>query len=99
VIILLILAGLKPLAARYKRTRSDLHLSMTAQRGTISVGLLQDALGVRTAQIRQLIIDRETEGQEEASLLMTRPSLKDAQDIIDKLRALPGIQAVQLVDA
>ncbi len=98
VIILVILAGLKPLEERYLAARGALELSVTAAHGTVSVGFLQQALGRRAGRIRQLIVHgREAEGSEEATLVMTRLSAKDTQEIVQTLESMPNISQVQVV--
>lgn len=97
IIILVILAGLKPLEERYLASRTALELSLTASRGTVSVNFLQDALGGRAAQIRQLIVhSRDEDGSEDATVVMTCISPKDTREIISKLEAIPAIRQVRV---
>ena len=70
---------------------------MTCSQGTVSVNFLQDALGGRAARIRQLIVrSRDADGGEEATVVMTRVSLKDTREIITKLEAIPAIRQVRV---
>jgi len=97
VIILVILAGLKPLEERLVGGRGLLELSLEASSGTVSVGLLQQALGGRAARVRQLVVrSREGDASEAVTVIMTRVSPKDTENIVQKLAALPSIQRVQV---
>jgi putative Mg2+ transporter-C (MgtC) family protein len=97
VIILLILAGLKPWEERYQASRTALELSLTAARGTVSVGFLETILGERTGRIRQLIVhSREEDGSEDVTVIMTRVSAKDTPEIVRKLEAVPAIRQVRV---
>ncbi|HTH46503.1 MAG TPA: MgtC/SapB family protein [Candidatus Limnocylindria bacterium] len=100
VIMLVILAGLKPLEDRYLVSRAALELSLTAPRGTVSVDFLQVALGGRAGRIRQLIVhSRDEDGSEHATLVMTRISPKDTREIVSKLEAIPAIRQVRVAGA
>ena len=97
VIILAILAGLKPWEERYQASRTALELSLIAVRGTVSVGFLQEALGARAGRINQLIVhSREEDDSERVSVVMTRVSPKDTREIIERLQAIPAIHEVQV---
>jgi len=97
IIILVILAGLKPWEERYKASRTALELSLTASRGTVTVGFLQEVLGSRSGRIQQLIVrSREEDDSEQVNVVMTRVSPKDTREIVQKLEALPAIHQVRV---
>jgi putative Mg2+ transporter-C (MgtC) family protein len=96
VIILAILAGLKPLEERYHDRQKALALQLSARRGEMTVGLLEDALEGRAARIRQMIVRAgENEDEDDVSLVLSRVSPKDTSDILVRLAALPAILAVR----
>jgi len=55
-IILAILAGLKPLEDRYTALRTSLELSLKARSGETSMASLERALGAHAARVRQLVV-------------------------------------------
>jgi putative Mg2+ transporter-C (MgtC) family protein len=98
VIILAILAGLKPLEDRYRASRTNLELRVRAQRNGLSLGVLEKALGARASRVRQIVVraaDRESE--DEVTLMLTRVSAVDTADIIHKLEAVDGV--LQIAEA
>lgn len=95
VIILVILAGLKPLEERYRASHTALELKLAARPGEMTVGLLETALGGRAARIRQLVVRRgEAADEEDVTLILTRVSPKDTADIVHKLEEVPAILRV-----
>jgi putative Mg2+ transporter-C (MgtC) family protein len=100
VIILAILAGLKPWEERYQSARTEFELSLTASRGTVSVNFLKDTLGTRLGRIHQLVVhSREDDASEEVKLVMNRVSPKAQSEIVRKLEAVPAIRQVRVVPA
>ncbi len=99
-IILLILAGLKPLEERYRAGRQSRRLFLRARRGEMSVGFLENLLGARAIQVRQLIVRAgDLDGEEQVELILGRVSLRDAAEIIGRLSAEPSILEVREVKA
>ena len=97
VIILVILAGLKPLEDRYQASRAVLELALTATRGTVTVGFLQTILGARAVRIRQLVVYRgEDEETALATLVMNRLSSRDTREIVASLQRSPAIKRVRV---
>ena len=95
-IILLILAGLKPFEERYRASRRALELKLQVRRGEMSMAQLEQALGGRTARIRQLIVrGGDHEDRDDVLVVLTRVSPKDTAEIIQHLKALPGIFEVE----
>jgi putative Mg2+ transporter-C (MgtC) family protein len=91
-IILLILAGLKPLEERYRASRSALQLRLAVRRGEMSVGLLEKALGTKAARVKQLIVrDGTEEGRDEVTLSILQLSQRDTLEIIRNLQAQDAV--------
>src|ERR1700759_271442 len=55
-IILLILAGVKPLEDRYRARRQSVQIQLQVERGSMSIDRLREALGARSQQVRQFIV-------------------------------------------
>jgi putative Mg2+ transporter-C (MgtC) family protein len=99
IIILVILAGLKPLEDRYLASRGTVALSVTAARGTMSMGFLRETLGGHAARIRQLVVHgRDTEEREDATVVIARVSAKDTRAIVDAMRAMPTVHEIRVVE-
>lgn len=96
IIILVILAGIKPLEERFRSTHQVIELHLQAQRGAMSVGLLQQALGWRASRVKQLIVSPgETAQVDEVVISLDRLSSKDAGEIVASLSKLPSVLAVR----
>lgn len=94
-IILIILAGLKPLEERMRDRRTALELQLSARRGQMSVGLLQSALGSHAARVQQLVVRAgEDADLEDVRLVLTRVAPREAGDIVRRLAAAPGVVTV-----
>jgi putative Mg2+ transporter-C (MgtC) family protein len=95
IIILVILAGLKPLEDRYRASRTNLELQIRALRGELSLGLLEKALGGRASRVKQIVVRAaELESEDDVTLMLTRVSAVDTADIIQKLHAVEGVLAI-----
>ena len=98
VIILVILAGIKPLEERFRSGRQAVELHLQAERGTMSVGLLQQALGWRATRVKQLIVrPGERPEVDEVVISLGQLSSKDAEEIVCSLSKLPSVLAVQQI--
>lgn len=91
-IILAILAWVKPLEARYHARRPSLEVQFDAPDGMTSVGLLEQVLGPRAAGIKQLVVRPGGEtGREQVKLVMNRLSRADADAVVAALSRLDGV--------
>jgi putative Mg2+ transporter-C (MgtC) family protein len=92
VIILIILAGLKPLEERYRASRTNLELKIKARRSELSLGSLEKALGGRAARVKRIVVQAaEQDGEDDVTLLLTRVSAADTADIIHRLETVDGV--------
>ncbi len=99
VIILVILAGLKPLEDRFLASRGVVTLSVTATRGTMTLDVLKEALGRRAAHIRQLAVHgNEAEEREDATVVIARVSAKDIGAIVNALQTMPGVHDIRILE-
>ena len=95
VIILIILAGLKPLEERFRASRRKLELRLKTRSGEMSVGLLEQALGERASRIRQLVVRPAEEADvDDVRLTLTRVSKTDSENIVARLKAIPFVHEV-----
>jgi len=99
-IILVILAGLKPLEERYLKRRHPAELHLQASRGIMSFGLLEQALGWRASSVKQLLVrSSETTEQDEVVITLDKLSPKDVDEVIGCLEKLPSLSNVKRVQA
>ncbi|HUZ12190.1 MAG TPA: MgtC/SapB family protein [Caulobacteraceae bacterium] len=91
-IILVILAGLKPLEERFRASRTNLELHIKTRRGDLSLGRLEQALGGRAGRVKQIVVrPAEDDALDDVTLLLTRVSAADTADIVRKLKAVDGV--------
>lgn len=98
VIVLVILAGLKPIEDRFKRRQHSAEISLSAPRGLMSVGLLEDALGRHAASVTQLIVKPgDAADRDDVSITLGRAPQRTLDDAVTALSRAPGLSDVQLV--
>lgn len=95
VVILLILAGLKPLEERFQQRHKTHELQLEAEPGVLSVAAFDTALGYRARRITKYIARAsETEGLEDISITLTRLSPKEIEEIKRDLESIRGVKKV-----
>ncbi|HLK25500.1 MAG TPA: MgtC/SapB family protein [Caulobacteraceae bacterium] len=96
VIILVILAGIKPLEERFRNGRQAVELRLHAEHGAMSVGALQQALGWRAANVRQLVVQAsETAGTDDVTVTFGKMPARDIAETIRSLAAIPSVSDVR----
>ena len=93
IIILIILAGIKPLERRYITTRQR-RLTMRVERGTLTLGTLHDALGADSERVMQFIA-RQSDAAPECDdivISFSRVSEDDYAKLCERLRNLSGVR-------
>jgi putative Mg2+ transporter-C (MgtC) family protein len=96
VVILLILAGIKPLEEWFQRHRQTHEIFVRADRGKLSIETVNDALGYRSRRItRYVSTQSENKDSDDIRLTITHLSAADIIDIIQRLKALPEVQDVK----
>ena len=92
VIILVILAGLKPIEARYDTARRSFELHLRARRGEASIQAIEKALARRPARVKQLIVERdENADADDLTLILTRVSSQEKAEVRRVVEQLPFI--------
>jgi putative Mg2+ transporter-C (MgtC) family protein len=95
VIILIILAGLKPLEERYRASRTNLELRIKTRRGGLSLGSLEHALGGRASRVKRIVVRAADQADEDdVTLLLSRVSATDTADIIHRLETVDGVLGI-----
>ncbi len=95
VIILVILAGVKPLEERFQQRHRSHELQLEAEPGELSIAALDTALGYRARRITKYVAKpSETEGLEDISITLTRLSPKEVDEIKRDLERIQGVKKV-----
>jgi len=96
VIILIILAGVKPLDARIRNGRHSLELRLQTERGATSIGVLQEARGWRAVHVKQMFVQASDEaGRGDVTLPFGAMASKDIADIVQNLAKPPTVSNVR----
>jgi putative Mg2+ transporter-C (MgtC) family protein len=95
-IILVILAGIKPLEEAYRARVQSCIFQMVAEHGALSLDDLREALGVRGAQIKRLAVAPVDHELEETTIELIRVSKADIRAGAARLRNEPGVQSVNV---
>lgn len=96
-IILLILAGIKPLEDAYRARVQSCVLHIRAERGAIQPDQLKKLLHVRGGQIRRVVVTPADEELDEISVHLVRVSQADIRADAERLRAEDGVNTVKIV--
>jgi len=93
IIILIILAGIKPLERWYFSSRQRREVMISAERGRLTLHVLEKELGPVTGRISTFIVQQQGEGStmDDVLIVFSRMSENDFQALIDKLRRIPGV--------
>src|SRR5580658_5827057 len=98
VIILIILAGIKPIEEAYRSRNQSCQLKIEVDSGSLTPELLKEALGLRTGQIKRFLVEsRNPQGTDDLSVLLSKVSSHDIAVYPDKLKELDGIREVRIV--
>ncbi|GAB7538569.1 MgtC/SapB family protein [Burkholderia sp. 22PA0099] len=94
VIVLVILAGIKPLEKRYITVRQRRHMALLVERGSLTFSTLHAALGTDSARVKQFIVQQSEEQPEcdDVTISLARVSSLEYERIATQLRKLPGVQ-------
>lgn len=95
VIILIILAGIKPLEERIQRRHYRYLIRLKAEHGRLSADTLSRTLGYRARRItRYVSVATEDPTIDDVTLTVTRLTTEDIADMIRQLRKLPYVHDV-----
>jgi putative Mg2+ transporter-C (MgtC) family protein len=94
-IILIILAGLKPLEERFQDRHRSHRLTVEAERGALSLAALDAVLGYRARRVtRYVATPGDNEGAESIAITLTRLTAQDVEEIEKLLAGLQGVKTV-----
>lgn len=99
ILILIILAGVKPLEEAYRARNQSVHFRITAERGALTPEELRQALSLRVSQIKRFVVENRSgdEGNDEILVLLSKVSSQDIADFKNRLNEVPAIRRVDLI--
>lgn len=96
VILLAILAGLKPLQERYHDRLRIRPLRVLAESGTVNFNTVQEIAGQRASRIRQFVVQPSHDSAHDEILIsFVRLSQQSVTEIAEALRTRPGVSSVE----
>ncbi len=100
IIILLILAGVKPLEKRFIAYHRRRHVTLRVKRGSITLGSFNSALGVSANRVKQFILQPSDDDDfDQLYIVFSRMSVQEYVLIRKKFKELPGIESVMEMDS
>jgi putative Mg2+ transporter-C (MgtC) family protein len=99
ILILIILAGVKPLEEAYRARNQTVHFKITAERGALSPEELRQTLSLRVSQIKRFVVENRSgdEGNDEILVLLNKVSSQDIADFKNRLNEVPAIRRGDLI--
>ncbi len=95
ILILLILAGIKPLERRLWVARRPRTLTLVIDRSTISLSTLEAVLAQAMVEMKQLRIEHgDTQDEDEIHLTLSRTSTPALFGAMERLRGIPGVRTI-----
>jgi putative Mg2+ transporter-C (MgtC) family protein len=95
VVILIILAGIKPLEERLGNRNRAREISFKAEAHTMSMGMLDTALGYRARRVTRYVAQPGEDGAHDiVHLTLSRLSDADIAEVVAALKALPNVSDV-----
>jgi putative Mg2+ transporter-C (MgtC) family protein len=94
IIILIILAGIKPLERRFITMKQRRQLTMLVERGTLTFHSLHDELGAASPRVKQFVMQQSDDAPEcdEVTITLHRVSNTEYEAICARLRQLHGVR-------
>jgi putative Mg2+ transporter-C (MgtC) family protein len=97
VIILIILAGIKPLEEAYRSRNQSCQLKIEVD-STLTPELLREALGLRIGQVKRFLVEnRNPNGIDDLVVLLSKVSSQDIATFPEKLKELDGVREVTIM--
>ncbi len=95
-IILVILAGVKPLEEAYRARIQSYVLDIRSERAALAVDDLKTMLGVRGGQIKRVLTKPAADELEDTTVYLVRVSQRDIHAGAARLRDAPGVHTVEV---
>jgi putative Mg2+ transporter-C (MgtC) family protein len=98
VLILIILAGIKPLEEAYRSRNQSCQLKIEVDNGGLTPELLRETLGLRIGQVKRFLVEkRNPDGTDDLVILLSKVSSQDIATFPQKLKELDGVREVTVM--
>ncbi len=98
IIILLILAGMKPLEEAYRSRNQTCQLKIEVDHGGLTPEDLRKALGLRPSQVKRFLVENRNAGEgDELLVLLSKVSSHDIASFPEKLKELDSVRDVTVI--
>jgi len=93
IIILIILAGLKPLEQRYIVSKQERRMRLVVARGSLNLRVLHETLGSGSARVKQFVVQHSEDSAEldEVQITLSKVSPAQYHAIRERLQAMPAV--------
>jgi len=97
IVILIILAGIKPLERKFIGSKQRRELVIEAKRGALSLDKLHEALGAGSARVKQFVLQQKLNNSQmdEISIMLSRVTPVQFAAIRKRLESVPGVSEVK----
>lgn len=97
-IMLFILAGLKPVERRYFAAKQARELLISAERGRVTLHVLEQELGAVTSRISTFIVQHSEAdtATDDVLIVFSRMSAHELDRLVERLRSLPGVLKIDV---
>lgn len=96
-VIIIILAGIKPLEEMYRARNQTCHLKVQSARGSVSPEIIRDALNLRDSQIKRFLVRADAaDTDDEVTIVIGRVSSPDVKNFVATLNKLDGVHNVTI---
>lgn len=94
VIVLIILAGIKPLERRFIAVRQERSVQMRVERGRVSLDSVHAALGSGSVRVKQFIVQQSEDDSDvdEVQIALSRVTPTEFDAICHRLESMPGVR-------
>ncbi|MBN9598556.1 MAG: MgtC/SapB family protein [Afipia sp.] len=97
IVILIILAGVKPLEEAYRARNQTCQFRITVERGAFTPEELRHTLDLRTSQIKRFVVEARNDDSDEVLVLLNKVSSQDIAGFKDRLKDVPTIRDVEMI--
>jgi putative Mg2+ transporter-C (MgtC) family protein len=100
-IVLFILAGIKPLERRYFSSRQRREIFVAAERGRVTLPVLQRELGAVTGRIRSFVVQHNEEAADMDDVLIafSRMPNEEFERMLERFQHIPGVLKLEVKGA
>jgi putative Mg2+ transporter-C (MgtC) family protein len=96
-VIIVILAGIKPIEEAYRARNQSCRLKIEAANGALTPDLLKQTLDIRAGQIKRFL-GNSNGSAEEITVLLSKVSSHDIKRFVEKLSELDGVSSVSVIE-